>query len=536
MASRQENPETAALRNRLCSASHFLLECFGSMHYLKMSKCICFVLKDVGTYFLHQMDLTSLEKIFREIPFTTLDELGFLKKITSDRLDNALRSTKVFGLVTNEASSERQRGVTKGELLLLFFVCYLSINRKTHYKKICKNLCDWAPPGVSQDMLSTSDPSKLEYFKKYKEHFRMDCSGSLELHNSFHSLFEDIPFDSGSSQNKNHGDSNHSEGAVNGRSNYGFIEGESQGASNVNVHLSYESFEEKASICINSNSHNSQEEHCDNTPSVWGFDVSEELFKSLNLPINSLDILTERIIDGIAYLSNFFNLNVYSSLLQVVIHVIKRGWIFFKLPQSYQEAVIKKCFESFCVDKKGNVTYSHVLEKHKYILSSKRQCLICFTYIISEERSMHYQEAWKQYRKPIGRNYYLEDSKQLSYFKNRPLFFLVNDSGFVSIQNIKTIDFVPIIMPEKSSKITCSDRDEIPERNSSSLDNSPIKCTRSRRNSSSSNYYSNASSDKTESPCISSDLVKAAQSVRALGIGVSISSANAEEFVPSESS
>ncbi|KAG8178908.1 hypothetical protein JTE90_017605 [Oedothorax gibbosus] len=215
-------PETSILKSRLCSAVHFLLECFGSMHYLDSARCISFVLKDIRTY-LNQMDSTLLKEAFAEVPFTTLNEFGSLKQETSDglhitdaeelRINNELgylKETSVaidliedgeFGKceglesIQEETSAELdsfegcqlRSDIHTGELRLLFFVCYLSINRKTHLKKIFRDFCDLVPREVSKGLSFAPEVGKLSYFKKHDEYFRIDSSRHLELQEAFYS-------------------------------------------------------------------------------------------------------------------------------------------------------------------------------------------------------------------------------------------------------------------------------------------------------------------------------------------------------------
>lgn len=166
MAAVQSNIQTNIVEkspqmDRLRLSCQFLLNCFGSMHHLKMAKIICFVLKDVETFLL-SLDSTSRMETFTNLPLIEMDDLGFLKKISSAELDYTI--------------------VTKDECLLLFIVCHLSFKGKSHLKDISTKVKKLAPKVLK--MIFTHKGRKT-FISNYSQYFQLSNQCYVELASTF---------------------------------------------------------------------------------------------------------------------------------------------------------------------------------------------------------------------------------------------------------------------------------------------------------------------------------------------------------------
>ncbi|KAG8178912.1 hypothetical protein JTE90_017609 [Oedothorax gibbosus] len=149
------------LQKRFNTSVQFLLICFESLHHLEMTETICFVLTDVGVFLL-EMKSSSRRAAFSVVPSTIMDELGFLQR--------------------NKPISLNLEVVSKEELLLLFIVYYLSLNGRSHFREVVKELTSRSPKVIS---LVLSGVSQQEYLGRHSQFFEMDSGGYLVLPSTF---------------------------------------------------------------------------------------------------------------------------------------------------------------------------------------------------------------------------------------------------------------------------------------------------------------------------------------------------------------
>ncbi|CAL1290889.1 unnamed protein product [Larinioides sclopetarius] len=142
----------------------YLTSCFNPLHYLEVKECIFFIMEDVANV-LRKLTLSGLQKIFEKVPFTSMDENGFLNFREDCNFDTSF--------VTNE------------EMLNLFFVYYLGFCGKTHFEKVIQELMKRAPEAVCNSIAKLSVQDQLKYFKQFPQYFGVSKRGELNVNASF---------------------------------------------------------------------------------------------------------------------------------------------------------------------------------------------------------------------------------------------------------------------------------------------------------------------------------------------------------------
>lgn len=157
--------------SRLESATRFLLKCHGCMHSFEVTRIICFVLEDVKNLILAiGMDYNSQMKVYSKLPFITVDELGFLKNKTSPKLDLTI--------------------INRDEMLLLFVVSHLSLNGRSNFEEVVKEVSTRTPTVIRIILTCASTSDRLQYFRKYPQYFQLGGDNYLELDRAFYFQFE----------------------------------------------------------------------------------------------------------------------------------------------------------------------------------------------------------------------------------------------------------------------------------------------------------------------------------------------------------
>ncbi|XP_055941666.1 uncharacterized protein LOC129971714 [Argiope bruennichi] len=138
----------------------YLTSCFNPLHYLEIKECIFFLMEDVANV-LRKLSLSRLQKIFEKVPFTSMDENGFLHFREDCNFDTSF--------------------VTKEEMLNLFVVYYLGFCGKTHFEKVIEELKTRAPETLSNTFSELPAQDQLKYFKDFPQYFIVNKKGELDV-------------------------------------------------------------------------------------------------------------------------------------------------------------------------------------------------------------------------------------------------------------------------------------------------------------------------------------------------------------------
>ncbi|GFY75125.1 uncharacterized protein TNIN_101291 [Trichonephila inaurata madagascariensis] len=155
--------ENLTLEKKLYCSVLFLLSCFDPMHYLEIKECILFTMQDVSKI-LRKIHHANLQETFRNIPFTVMDENGFLE------------ITKECQIKTN---------ISNEDMIKLFVIYYLGYCGKTHYTKLVKEFIKRAPEPVSVVISALTASKQKRFFKKFAQFFQINKKGYLKVNSSF---------------------------------------------------------------------------------------------------------------------------------------------------------------------------------------------------------------------------------------------------------------------------------------------------------------------------------------------------------------
>ncbi|KAG8178911.1 hypothetical protein JTE90_017608 [Oedothorax gibbosus] len=421
METKDELLEKKRLRERFHIAVKFLLNCFDSMHFLEMTETICCTLEDVRI-FLMSMRSSSRSKEFSDIPDTTMNELGYLKKTTAAKIDLTI--------------------VRKEELLLLFIVYHLSLNGKSHFEEVVEDLKNRAPKVVSMLLSCASVPGKIGYLKKYPQYFKLDDDGNLELVDTFNLKFDDDSSGDASSSIPDRIEDSHSPIA---QSEMQMPDKGGFDVEPLKILASVETQSLKVlkisnKVCTVDNG----DQVTDRAEEKQRSEYSEDVLNTLIL----------KIAESITYLSQYFEINIHSGLLEVVLHVWKDCTVFFGLTVLQQMEVVNKSFSTFHIDGYGRVF--PILPKQLVYTSSKTvRMLFCMSYLIIQRGKVHFKELFLLYSQFVGETTYYNDLSEFHFFKNKKDIFFMSSDGYVSLANVSIIrfNFISLLMSNRNKNI-----------------------------------------------------------------------------------
>ncbi|GFT24823.1 uncharacterized protein NPIL_415381 [Nephila pilipes] len=159
----QKDENITFVNKKFYCAVLFLLSCFDPMHYLELKECITFTMKDIGKI-LRKIPFGNLQEVFQKIPFTIMNEDGFLQI---------------------SELCQVEKNVSNEEMIKLFTVYYLGYCGKTHVKKLVQELVKRAPEPVSFVISALPVSKQVEFFKKFTQFFQIKGDRYLKVNSSF---------------------------------------------------------------------------------------------------------------------------------------------------------------------------------------------------------------------------------------------------------------------------------------------------------------------------------------------------------------
>ncbi|GBM16712.1 hypothetical protein AVEN_217975-1 [Araneus ventricosus] len=151
---------------KFCSSTRYILQCFGSVHYLEIKKVVTFVFEDVAHYML-KLPPEEEKELIKNIRNVAIDDSGVLTLTTSRKVG------------TKRVSPE--------EKCLLAIVYYLGLHGHTHFKKLFEELETFAKKECALVLGECSDSNHLTWLKKHEDYFQVHEDNFVSLYEEYSS-------------------------------------------------------------------------------------------------------------------------------------------------------------------------------------------------------------------------------------------------------------------------------------------------------------------------------------------------------------
>ncbi|KAG8178909.1 hypothetical protein JTE90_017606 [Oedothorax gibbosus] len=164
-------------------------------------------------------------------------------------------------------------------------------------------------------------------------------------------------------------------------------------------------------------------------------------------PTSTLANLVDNISNGIDHLLKYFEVNIHSSVLEIILHVTRDQCLntFLKLTPYQTMKVILLSFSSIYVDAQGMMI--PIFTKKSRKTSSKKGMVLCMAYIVSQKGPISSHDLFKEYHERAGITKRWKYTQQLTYFKTRGNIFCVSPNGLVRLTKLPhiSLDYVCIL-------------------------------------------------------------------------------------------
>ncbi|XP_035231056.1 uncharacterized protein LOC118202950 [Stegodyphus dumicola] len=144
----------------------------------------------------------------------------------------------------------------------------------------------------------------------------------------------------------------------------------------------------------------------------------------------------------IAYLYKYFEIELDSLLLRVVLHILEDCKLYFcNLPEFDQVCFIEDCFHNFIRNEKKVLEYFSV-KGRDCKLSREEKNLVFIAYILTYAKEMHFLKIFGCFEEygAASPNPHLNESGKFSYFRNRKKYFHIGNDGYVILNDVSELN------------------------------------------------------------------------------------------------